>query len=67
MQFAKLMLSENLLHRCSPSRQAFQKTPPDIDIQQAFPDIGATVGGASKEVQIAGIQLTNSGWRVAGR
>src|ERR1700692_935194 len=29
MQFAKLMLSENLLHRCSPSRQAFQKTPPD--------------------------------------
>jgi hypothetical protein len=44
-----------------------QFLPLHIDIQQAFPDIGATVGGASKEVQIAGIQLTNSGWRVAGR
>ncbi len=36
------------------------------DIQQAFPDIGATVGGASKADQIAGIQLTDSGWQIVG-
>ncbi len=37
------------------------------DIQQAFPDIGAVVGGASKTNQTAGLQLTNNGWEVSGR
>jgi hypothetical protein len=35
------------------------------DIQQAFPDIGATVGGASKVDQIAALQLSNNGWEVS--
>jgi hypothetical protein len=34
------------------------------DIQRAFPDIGATVSGASKTNQIVGLQLTNNGWEV---
>lgn len=37
------------------------------DIQQAFPDIGATVGGALKTNQTAALQLTNDGWEVSGR
>ncbi len=36
------------------------------DIQQAFPDIGAMVNGASKINQTAGFQLTNSGWEILG-
>ncbi len=34
------------------------------EIQQAFPDIGATVGGASKTNQTTGLQLTDKGWQV---
>lgn len=34
------------------------------DIQRAFPDVRATVNGASKTNQIAGLQLTNKGWEV---
>lgn len=37
------------------------------DIQQAFPDIGATVNGALKTNNIVGIQLTDSGWESIGR
>ncbi len=37
------------------------------DIQRTFPDIGATVSGASKTNQIAGLQLTNQGWEVPGQ
>jgi len=36
------------------------------DIQQAFPDIGATVNGVSKTSQKVGLQLTNIGWQVSG-
>lgn len=35
------------------------------DIRHAFPDIGATVSGASKTNQTAGLQLTSDGWEVA--
>ena len=34
------------------------------EIQQAFPDIGAAVGGASKTNQTIGLQLTDKGWQV---
>jgi len=37
------------------------------DVQRAFPDIGATVSGASKTNEIAGLQLTNQGWEVPGQ
>lgn len=37
------------------------------DVQQAFPDIRAVVGGASKANQAAGLQLTNNGWEVPTR
>jgi hypothetical protein len=36
------------------------------NIQQAFPDIGAIVSGASKASQTAGLHLTNNGWEVPG-
>lgn len=36
------------------------------DVQQAFPDIKATVNGASKAGQVAGLRLTNKGWEVPG-
>jgi hypothetical protein len=34
------------------------------DVQQAFSDIRATVDGASKSNEIAGLQLTSKGWEV---
>ena len=34
------------------------------EVQHAFPDIRATVTGASKTNEIAGLQLTNQGWEV---
>jgi hypothetical protein len=37
------------------------------DIQQAFPDVGVTLGGASKTNQAAALQLTSNGWQVSGR
>jgi hypothetical protein len=37
------------------------------DVLKAFPDIGATVSGASKTNQVAGLQLTNQGWEVLGQ
>jgi hypothetical protein len=37
------------------------------DVQKAFPDIGATVSGASKTNQVVGLQLTNQGWEVPGQ
>ena len=37
-----------------------------VDVQQAFPDIKATLDGASKTSQVAGLQLTNKGWEVPG-
>ncbi|MBT9332001.1 hypothetical protein [Paracidobacterium acidisoli] len=37
------------------------------EIQQAFPDIGATITGVSKANQIAGLQLTSNGWDVSGQ
>jgi hypothetical protein len=36
------------------------------DLQQAFPDIRATISGASRANQIIGLQLTNKGWSVPG-
>ena len=36
------------------------------DIQQAFSDNRAVVGGASKTNQAAGLKLTNNGWEVPG-
>jgi hypothetical protein len=36
------------------------------DIQQAFPDILTTIGGASKTSLVIGLQLTNKGWEVPG-
>ncbi len=36
------------------------------DVQQAFPDIRATISGASRVNQIVGLQLTNNGWEVPG-
>ena len=37
-----------------------------LGIQQAFPDIGATVNAASKLNQTVGLQFTNSRWQVSG-
>jgi len=37
------------------------------DVQRAFPDVGTTVGGASKANQVVGLQLTNQGWEVPGQ
>ena len=34
------------------------------DVQQAFPDIGAMVRGQSTVTQIAGLELTDTGWEV---
>jgi hypothetical protein len=42
---------------------AWAKRP---EIQQAFPDIGATVSGASKINQTMGLQLTNNSWEALG-
>jgi hypothetical protein len=36
------------------------------DVQRAFPIIHATLTGASKTTEIAGLQLTNKGWEVPG-
>jgi hypothetical protein len=36
------------------------------DVQEAFPDIRATISGASTASQIAGVQLTNERWEVPG-
>lgn len=35
------------------------------DVQLAFPDIRAMIGGASKTKQIIGVQLTHRGWEVS--
>ena len=37
------------------------------DVQQMFPDIGTMVRGQSKVIEIAGVQLTNDGWKVPGQ
>jgi hypothetical protein len=37
------------------------------DVQQAFADIRTTVNGASKTTEVAGLQLTSSGWEVPGQ
>jgi hypothetical protein len=37
------------------------------DVQRVFPDIGATVSGASKTNQVVTLQLTNQGWEVPGQ
>lgn len=37
------------------------------EIRQAFPDIKATVDGASKENETVELRLTNNGWEVVGR
>lgn len=37
------------------------------DVQQAFPDIETVIRGQSKSAEIAGLQLTNGGWEVAGQ
>jgi len=34
------------------------------EIQQAFPDVQATISGASKAEQVLGLQLTDKGWEV---
>lgn len=34
------------------------------EVQQAFSDIRATVNGASKTTEVAGVQLTSKGWEV---
>lgn len=36
------------------------------EVQRAFPDIGATISGASKTNEVAGLQLTNKSWEVPG-
>lgn len=36
------------------------------DVQRAFPDIQATLNGASKTNQVIGLELTNKGWEVPG-
>ena len=36
------------------------------DVQQAFPDIKASIDGASKVNQVAGLHLTDKGWEVPG-
>jgi hypothetical protein len=37
------------------------------DVQRAFPVIQATLTGASKTTEIAGLQLTSRGWEVPGQ
>jgi len=37
------------------------------EVQQTFPDIRMTIGGAAKATQTAGLQLTNKGWEVPGQ
>jgi hypothetical protein len=37
------------------------------DVQRAFPNIQATLTGASKTTEIAGLQLTSKGWEVPGQ
>ncbi|MEI9978259.1 MAG: hypothetical protein WDN23_04540 [Edaphobacter sp.] len=37
------------------------------DIQQVFPDIGATVNGALKTNNKAGLQLTDTSWQIGAR
>jgi hypothetical protein len=37
------------------------------DVQRAFPIIQATLAGASKTTEIAGLQLTSKGWEVPGQ
>jgi hypothetical protein len=37
------------------------------EVQRAFSDIRATVNGASKATEVAGLQLTSKGWEVPGR
>jgi len=37
------------------------------DVQRVFPDIGATVSGASKTNQVVTLRLTNQGWEVPGQ
>lgn len=34
------------------------------DVQKVYPDIGATISGAARTPEIAGLQLTNKGWEV---
>jgi hypothetical protein len=34
------------------------------EIQQAFPDVQATISGASEAEQVVGLQLTDKGWEV---
>jgi hypothetical protein len=34
------------------------------EVQQTFPDIQATLSGASKTEQIVGLRLTDKGWKV---
>jgi hypothetical protein len=34
------------------------------EIQQAFPDVQATISGASEAKQVVGLQLTDKGWEV---
>ena len=43
---------------------AWAKRP---EVQQAFSDIRTTVNGASKTTEVAGVQLTSSGWEVPGQ
>lgn len=37
------------------------------DVQRAFPNIQATLTGASKTTEVAGLQLTSKGWEVPGQ
>lgn len=36
------------------------------DVQQAFPDIKATINGVSTANQVVGMQLTSNGWEIPG-
>jgi hypothetical protein len=36
------------------------------DVQRTFPDIKATLSGASRINQVAGLQLTTKGWEIPG-
>lgn len=38
-----------------------------VDVQQAFSDIRANVTGASNTPEVAGLQLTNTGWEIPGQ
>ena len=56
------------------SEVTYTYTIPDLapwakrpDVQQAFGDIRTTVGGISKTEETAELQLTNTGWKVAGQ